>query len=108
MVDSITPSLDQIKAACGRVLTPRTEIGPGMGALTAATLDTVFGRLRATFEPLLQAFQRASKPPGSCGSSMPSHFMGPPQAEWDGESSRLPYALSCCLPPEVSAEASVR
>jgi len=45
MVDSITPSLDQIKAACGRVRTPRTEIGPGMGALTAATLDTVFGRL---------------------------------------------------------------
>ena len=32
MVDSIADSLTQIQAAGGRVLTPRTAIGPGMGA----------------------------------------------------------------------------
>ncbi len=32
MVDSITDSLRQIQAEGGRVLTPRTDIGPGMGA----------------------------------------------------------------------------
>ena len=32
MVDSITASLEQIQAAGGRVLTPRKEIGPNMGA----------------------------------------------------------------------------
>ena len=35
MVDSIVGSLKQIEAAGGRVLTPRTEIGPGMGAFAA-------------------------------------------------------------------------
>jgi len=32
MVDSIAQSLQQIQAAGGEVLTPRTEIGPNMGA----------------------------------------------------------------------------
>ena len=32
MVDSIAVSLEQIKKAGGRVLTPRTDIGPNMGA----------------------------------------------------------------------------
>src|ERR1044071_4565814 len=32
MVDDIRAALDQIVAAGGRMLTPRTEIGPGMGA----------------------------------------------------------------------------
>lgn len=32
MVDGIADTLKQIQAAGGRVLTPRTEIGPGMGA----------------------------------------------------------------------------
>ncbi|HEX2778247.1 MAG TPA: VOC family protein [Gemmatimonadaceae bacterium] len=32
MVDSITESLDRIRVAGGRVLTPRTEIGQNMGA----------------------------------------------------------------------------
>jgi hypothetical protein len=32
MVDVIADTLQQIVAAGGRVLTPRTEIGPGMGA----------------------------------------------------------------------------
>ena len=35
MVDSIVGSLKQIEAAGGQVLTPRTEIGPGMGAFAA-------------------------------------------------------------------------
>jgi uncharacterized protein len=35
MVDRITETLQQIAAAGGRVLTPRTEIGPGMGAFAA-------------------------------------------------------------------------
>ncbi|HWH04111.1 MAG TPA: VOC family protein [Gemmatimonadales bacterium] len=35
MVDRITDTLKQIQAAGGRVLTPRTEIGPGMGAFAA-------------------------------------------------------------------------
>jgi len=68
----------------------RERLRKRMGELTAATLDTVFGRLGEMFEPLLQAFQRTLKPPGPCGSSMRSHFMGPPRAEWEGESSRLP------------------
>jgi predicted enzyme related to lactoylglutathione lyase len=37
MVDSITASLNQIEAAGGRVLTPRKEIGPNMGAFAAFT-----------------------------------------------------------------------
>ena len=32
MVDGITDTLERIRDAGGRVLTPRTEIGPGMGA----------------------------------------------------------------------------
>jgi uncharacterized protein len=32
MVDSITDSLKQIEAAGGKMLTPRTQIGPSMGA----------------------------------------------------------------------------
>ena len=35
MVDSITDSLDEIRAAGGKVLTPRTDIGPNMGAFAA-------------------------------------------------------------------------
>lgn len=35
MVDDITESLKQIQAAGGKVLTPRTEIGTGMGAFAA-------------------------------------------------------------------------
>jgi predicted enzyme related to lactoylglutathione lyase len=35
MVDSITESLKQIKAAGGKVLTSRTDIGPNMGAFAA-------------------------------------------------------------------------
>jgi predicted enzyme related to lactoylglutathione lyase len=32
MVDSIAESLNQIRASGGKVLTPRTDIGPNMGA----------------------------------------------------------------------------
>ena len=32
MVDGITDTLERIRAAGGRILTPRTDIGPGMGA----------------------------------------------------------------------------
>jgi len=35
MVGNITDTLGQIVAAGGRVLTPRTDIGPGMGAFAA-------------------------------------------------------------------------
>ena len=35
MVDAIMETLKRIQAAGGRVLTPRTEIGPGMGAFAA-------------------------------------------------------------------------
>jgi len=35
MVDDITESLKQIQAAGGKILTPRTEIGPDMGAFAA-------------------------------------------------------------------------
>lgn len=37
MVDSIAESLKRIEAAGGSVVTPRTEIGPGMGAFAAFT-----------------------------------------------------------------------
>jgi len=37
MVDDIAASLRQIEARGGRVSTPRTEIGPGMGAFAAFT-----------------------------------------------------------------------
>jgi predicted enzyme related to lactoylglutathione lyase len=35
MVDDIAEALANIEAAGGRTLTPRTEIGPGMGAFAA-------------------------------------------------------------------------
>jgi predicted enzyme related to lactoylglutathione lyase len=35
MVDAIEDTLQQILARGGRVLTPRTDIGPGMGAFAA-------------------------------------------------------------------------
>lgn len=35
MVDAISDTLQQIVAAGGRILTPRTEIGTGMGAFAA-------------------------------------------------------------------------
>ena len=37
MVDSIVESLTRIESAGGRVLTPRTDIGEGMGAFAAFT-----------------------------------------------------------------------
>jgi len=37
MVDSIAESLKQIEKAGGCVVTPRTDIGPGMGAFAAFT-----------------------------------------------------------------------
>lgn len=37
MVDSITESLERIEKAGGSFLTPRTDIGPGMGAFAAFT-----------------------------------------------------------------------
>ena len=37
MVDSIAESLKQIERAGGRVVTPRTDIGPNMGAFAAFT-----------------------------------------------------------------------
>lgn len=35
MVDAIGETLPKIQAAGGRIITPRTEIGPGMGAFAA-------------------------------------------------------------------------
>jgi predicted enzyme related to lactoylglutathione lyase len=35
MVDGITDTLERIQAAGGRILTPRTAIGQGMGAFAA-------------------------------------------------------------------------
>jgi hypothetical protein len=45
MVDVIADTLKRIEAAGGRVLTPRTEIGPGMGAFAAfaAPVGNEFG-----------------------------------------------------------------
>jgi predicted enzyme related to lactoylglutathione lyase len=37
MVDNITESLEKIASAGGKVITPRTDIGPGMGAFAAFT-----------------------------------------------------------------------
>ena len=37
MVDSIAETLKRIQTAGGRVLTPRTDIGPGLGAFAAFT-----------------------------------------------------------------------
>jgi predicted enzyme related to lactoylglutathione lyase len=53
MVDSITESLRQIEAAGGRVLTPRTDIGPGMGAF-AAFADPVGNEFGLYEEPNAQ------------------------------------------------------
>ena len=48
MVDSITESLKRIERAGGKVITPRTDIGPGMGAFGAFTVPVgnEFGLLR--------------------------------------------------------------
>ena len=35
MVDDLVETLKQVESAGGKVLTPRTEIGPGMGAFAA-------------------------------------------------------------------------
>ncbi|MBV9215336.1 MAG: VOC family protein [Acidobacteria bacterium] len=45
MVDDINDTLDKITASGGRTTTPRTEIGPGMGAFAAFTdpAGTEFG-----------------------------------------------------------------
>lgn len=53
MVDSITDSLNQIKAAGGKVLTPRQEIGPNMGAF-AAFADPVGNEFGLYEEPRRQ------------------------------------------------------
>lgn len=37
MVDNINDTLEKVQAAGGRLLTPRTDIGPGMGAFAAFT-----------------------------------------------------------------------
>ena len=50
MVDVIADTLERILAAGGRVLTPRTEIGPGMGAF-AAFLDPVGNEFGLYEEP---------------------------------------------------------
>ena len=52
MVDAIAEALRQIEAAGGSVLTPRTEIGSGMGAF-AAFID-----------PVGNAFGLYEEPPG--------------------------------------------
>ena len=45
MVDGIADTLQRIQAAGGRVLTPRTDIGSGMGAFAAFAdpVGTEFG-----------------------------------------------------------------
>jgi predicted enzyme related to lactoylglutathione lyase len=50
MVDSITEVLSAIQEKGGRVLTPRTEIGPGLGAF-AAFLDPVGNEFGLYEEP---------------------------------------------------------
>ena len=50
MVDSIADTLPRIVAAGGRMLTPRTEIRPGMGAF-AAFLDPVGNEFGLYEEP---------------------------------------------------------
>jgi len=50
MVDSIADTLKQIEAAGGRVLTPRTSIGSGMGAF-AAFADPVSNEFGLYEEP---------------------------------------------------------
>jgi len=53
MVDRIADTLKQIQAAGGRVLTPRTEIGPGMGAFAAFTdpVGNEFGLYEEPHQP---------------------------------------------------------
>ena len=45
MVDRISDTLERIQAAGGRILTPRTEIGPGIGAFAvfASPVGNEFG-----------------------------------------------------------------
>jgi predicted enzyme related to lactoylglutathione lyase len=50
MVDSIDRTLQQIEDAGGRVLTPRTNIGPNMGAF-AAFADPVANEFGLYEEP---------------------------------------------------------
>ena len=50
MVDAIGETLERIVKAGGKVLTPRTEIGPGMGAF-AAFLDPVGNEFGLYEEP---------------------------------------------------------
>jgi predicted enzyme related to lactoylglutathione lyase len=50
MVDAIDETLDRIQAAGGRILTPRTEIGSGMGAF-AAFVDPVGNEFGLYEEP---------------------------------------------------------
>jgi predicted enzyme related to lactoylglutathione lyase len=50
LVDNITATLAEIEAAGGRVLTSRTEIGPGMGAFAAGTVRRVM-RARIPMTP---------------------------------------------------------
>ena len=50
MVDSITESLKGIERAGGKVVTPRTDIGPGMGAF-AAFMDPVGNEFGLYEEP---------------------------------------------------------
>lgn len=50
MVDDIVGTISRIEAAGGRVLTPRTEIGPGMGAF-AAFVDPVGNEFGLYEEP---------------------------------------------------------
>jgi predicted enzyme related to lactoylglutathione lyase len=50
MVDSIAESLQQIENAGGRVLTPRTDIGPNLGAF-AAFIDPVGNEFGLYEEP---------------------------------------------------------
>ena len=50
MVDSVAESLQRIQAAGGKVLTPRKDIGPGMGAF-AAFVDPVGNEFGLYEEP---------------------------------------------------------
>ena len=50
MVDVITDTLKRIQAAGGRIVTPRTDIGPGMGAF-AVFLDPVGNEFGLYEEP---------------------------------------------------------
>lgn len=54
MVDSISESLPAIQKAGGRLLTPRTDIGPGMGAF-AAFADPVGNEFGLYEEPKSQS-----------------------------------------------------